>query len=218
MRLRLIMKEKTNISSSYAEYKNYLEIKNKADSTIADYSAKALKLINHLIKNDIDSYKLDIKHIESYLAKNKKKTISNNTYAKFVNCTRLFLSFLYDRGYLETDIAKKIEPVKKIQTIERVILFENEIKKIEDYINNRESKEIYSLRDLIIFYLGINCGLRRQEIINLNCSDIELDEENNPFLKVIESKGKKSRIVYISSSLFSLIKRYKKCPGIIKGR
>lgn len=208
---------KINISSSYAEYRNYLKIKNKADSTIADYSAKALKLINYLIRNDIDSCKLNIKHIENYLAKNKIKTISNNTYAKFVNCTRLFLSFLHDRGYLETDIAKKIEPVKKIASIERVILFENEIKKIEDYIRRREYKEIYNLRDIIIFYLGINCGLRRQEIINLNCSDIELDEGNNPFLKVIESKGKKSRIVYISSSLFSLIKKYKRMSRKYKG-
>ncbi len=174
-------------------------------------------MINYLIENDIDSCKLDIKNIESYLAKNKKKSISNNTYAKFVNCTRLFLSFLYDRGYLETDIAKKIEPVKKIASIERVILFDNEIKRIEDYISSRKFKEIYNLRDLISFYLGINCGLRRQEIINLNCADIELDEENNPFLKVIESKGKKSRIIYISDSLFSHIKKYKRMSRKYKG-
>jgi len=206
-----------NISSSFAEYKNYLKIKNKADSTIADYSANALKLIKYLIQNDIDSYKLNIRNIENYLAKNKRKTISNNTYAKFVNCTRIFLSFLYDREYLKTDIAKKIEPVGKIQTIERVILFENEIKRIEDYISGREYKDIENLRDLIIFYLGINCGLRRQEIINLNCNDIELDEGNNPFLKVIESKGKKSRIVYINSSLFSLIRKYKRMSRKYKG-
>lgn len=206
-----------NISSAYTEYKNYLEIKNKSVATIKDYSAKALKLINYIIRNNINPYKLDIKHIESYLAKNKKKSISNNTYAKFVNCTRLFLSFLHDRDYLKTDISKKIEPVKKIASIERVILFENEIKRIEDYISSRKFKDIYNLRDLIIFYLGVNCGLRRQEIINLNCSDIELDEENNPFLKVIESKGKKSRIVYISDSLFSLIKKYKKMSRKYKG-
>jgi site-specific recombinase XerD len=210
------MKEKTNISS-YAEYENYLKIKNKAASTIKDYLAIALKLINYIIQSGIDTYKLGIKHIENYLAKNKKKSISNNTYAKFVNCTRLFLSFLYDRGYLETDISKKIEPVKKIASIERVILFENEIKRIEDYVKNRKYKEVCNLRDLITFYLGINCGLRRQEIINLNCNDIELDEENNPFLKVIKSKGEKSRIVYINDNLFSLIKRYKRKTRKYKG-
>jgi len=153
------MKEKTNILSSYAEYKNYLEIKNKADSTIVDYSAKALKLINYIIQNDIDTYKLNIEQVESYLAKNKKRTISNNTYAKFVNCSRIFLSFLYDRGYLETDIAKKIEAVKKIQSIERVALSENEISRIEDYIKKRNCKDIENLRDFIVFYFGINFKL-----------------------------------------------------------
>jgi site-specific recombinase XerD len=201
---------KINISNSYTEYRDHLKIKNKADSTIADYSANALKLINYLIQNDINSNKLNIRDIEGYLAKNRKKRISGNTYAKFVNCTRIFLSFLYDRGYIKDDIAKKIEPVKKVQVIERIILFDNEIKRIEDYLKNRESKEIYNLRDIILFYLGISCGLRRQEIINLNWNDIELDEGGNPYIKIIKSKGKKSRTVYISASLYDLIKDYRK--------
>jgi site-specific recombinase XerD len=121
-------------------------------------------------------YKLSIEHIESYLAKKKKKTISNNTYAKFVNCTRIFLTFLYDRGYLETDIAKKIEPVKKIKVFERVVLFENEINRIENYMRNRNCEDMENLRDLIIFYFGINCGLRRQEIINLNWNDLQIEK------------------------------------------
>lgn len=197
-----------NISSSYAEYINYLEIKNKADSTIADYSAKALKLINYVIQNDIDI--LTIEHIESYLAKNKKKNISNNTYAKFVNCSRIFLSFLYDRGYVDTDIAKKIETVKKIDSIERVVLFDNEIGRIVDYIKNRSYKIIENLRDLIVFYFGINCGLRRQEIINLNWNDLKTDEDCRPYINILESKGRKSRIVYLSDNLYDLIKNYRK--------
>jgi len=122
----------------------------------------------------------------------------------------MFLGFLYDRGYIKDDITEKIEPVKKVQTIERVILFKKEINKIEDYIKNRDSKEIYNLRDLIIFYLGISCGLRRQEMINLNWNDIELDEKGNTYIKVIKSKGKKSRVVYISHNLYDLIKDYRK--------
>ena len=204
------MKDKTNITNSYAEYRNYLEIKNKADSTIADYCAKALKLVNYLIRNNIDTYKLRIDQIESYLAKYKKKSISNNTYAKFVNCTRIFLSFLYDREYLETDISKKIEPVKKIETAQRVWLFDNEIARIEDYIKNRNCKKVENLRDLIIFYFGISCGLRRQEIINLNWSDLKTDEENRPYINILNSKGRKSRIVYISDSLYELLKSYRK--------
>ena len=81
----------------------------------------------------------------------------------------------------------------------------DEIKRIEDYIIIRKFKEIYNIRDLIVFHLGIKCGLRRQEMINLNWNDLELDEGSNPYLKVIESKGKKSRIVYINDCLFSNI-------------
>ena len=217
IKIKINMKEKANISSSYAEYINYLEIKNKADSTIADYSAKAYKLIDYIIKKDIDACKLTIEHIESYLVKNKKKTISNNTYAKFVNCTRIFLSFLYDRGYLQTDIAKKIEPVKKIGSVERVVLFENEIARIENYIKNRDCKGVENLRDIIIFNFGISCGLRRQEIINLNWNDLKTDEEGRPYINILKSKGKKSRIVYISDSLFELLKNYRKAAKKYSG-
>ncbi len=117
---------------------------------------------------------------------------------------------MYDREYLKNDVAKKIEPVKKIASIERVILFDGEIRNIEYYINNRDGKEIENLRDFIIFYLGISCGLRRQEIINLNWNDVEIDEEGRPYLKILKSKGRKSRIVYIGENLFELLKKYQK--------
>jgi site-specific recombinase XerD len=202
--------DRVDVSSSFTEYKNHLEIKNKADSTIKDYLALALKLINHLIKNNIDPYNLSIEHIEKYLAKNKRKGLSDNTYAKFVNCTRIFLNFLYDREYLKHDIAKRIEPVRKIKTIERVILYEDEVKIIECYIKSRRSKRSEYLRALIIFHLGISCGLRRQEMINLNWNDLELDEIRKPFIKIIKSKGKKSRIVYLNDDLYKLMKDYRK--------
>ncbi len=201
---------KINISSSFTEYKNYLEIKNKADSTVKDYLAIALELINHLIKNNINPYKLSIEQIEHYMARSSKKGLSDNTYAKFANCTRIFLSFLYDREYLKTDISKKIEPVKKIETIERVILFKDEINSIERFIKSRESKKSRYLRDLVSFHLGISCGLRRQEIINLDWKDLELDESNKPFIKIIKSKGKKSRIVYLNNDLYDLLREYRK--------
>ncbi len=202
--------DRVNISSSFTEYKNYLEIKNKAASTVEDYLAIALKLINHLIENNKDSKQLNINHIEKYLAKNKKKGLSDNTYAKFINCTRIFLSFLYDREYVKTDIAKKIEPVKKIKTIERIMLYENEIKIIECYIKSRRSKKSTLLRDLIFFHLGISCGFRRQEMINSNWKDLELDENRKPFIKIIKSKGKKSRIIYLNDDLYKLMKDYRK--------
>jgi len=67
-----------------------------------------------------------------------------------------------------------------------------------------------SLRNMIIFYLGIDCGLRRQELINLNWEDINFDECST---NIIRSKGGKSRIVYLNDKLRDLLHLYRRLTG-----
>ena len=67
-----------------------------------------------------------------------------------------------------------------------------------------------NLRDKIIFSLGIDCGLRRQEFINLNWEDINLKENS---INIKNSKGKKNRIVYFNKKLRELLYLYRKLNG-----
>jgi len=43
-------------------------------------------------------------------------------------------------------------------------------------LRRKEKYKNENLRDMIIFSLGIDCGLRRQEFINLNWEDINFEE------------------------------------------
>ncbi|GAI19317.1 unnamed protein product [marine sediment metagenome] len=103
----------------------------------------------------------------------------------------------------------------------REVLTDDQIKKVENYLENRTEKYKYeNLRDKIIFYLGIKCGLRKLEMIKLNWENINLDE---CIIKIINSKGGKDRVVYFNGDLKELLENYRRLKGkyigaVIRGK
>jgi len=185
------------------EYSTHLRSQNKADLTIIDYLGAAGKLILYMEKNKMGD-------IDSYLSIVRSGNISNNTYVKILNCVRSFLHFLYGRQYIDRDLASFIKVPPKIKPIKEE-LSDLDIKKIRNYLLKR--KERYrneNLRDEIIFSLGIDCGLRRQEFINLNWEDINFKENS---INIKNSKGRKNRVVYFNSNLGKLMHSYRKSSG-----
>ena len=192
------------------EYSTNLESQNKADSTVKDYLGAAGKLILYMGKNKIGLDSISIGDIDNYLSMLRSKNISNNTYVKILNCIRSFLKFLYGRSYIDKDLASFIKVPPKVKPIKEE-LSDLDIKKIRNYLLKR--KERYrneNLRDEIIFSLGIDCGLRRQEFINLNWEDINFKESS---INIKNSKGRKNRIVYFGNELGELMHLYRKLSG-----
>jgi integrase/recombinase XerD len=192
------------------EYSTNLQSQNKADSTIIDYLGAAGKLILYMEKNKIEFESLTMSDIDSYLSLVRSRNISNNTYVKILNCIRSFLKFLYGRQYIKRDLASFVKVPPKIKPIKEE-LSDLDIKKIKNYLLVRKEKyRNENLRDEIIFSLGIDCGLRRQEFINLNWEDINFKENS---INIKNSKGRKNRVVYFNSNLGKLMHSYRKSSG-----
>ena len=83
-----------------------------------------------------------------------------------------------------------VEPIKS----------KKEIKKIEKILLNQ------SLRNLLMFKLGTNCGLRISDILALKIKDIK----NKKYIDIIEKKTNKRRKIPINQKLSLLIKKYTK--------
>lgn len=81
-----------------------------------------------------------------------------------------------------------VEPIKNI----------SDIRKIEDIL----SKE--SERDLIIFTLGTNCGLRISDILALDVRDVK----NKTHIRIIEKKTKKNKIFPINTKLKPMLEKF----------
>jgi site-specific recombinase XerD len=198
------------------EYENYLRAKNMASSTINDYLAAGEKFNKFIIKSSLNIGKLGISSVEAYLAKYRTSDLANNTYAKYVICIKLYLRFLYERNYIGNDLDSKIRHIKKIQSAEREVLKPDERIKIETYINSYKDSGIAKIRDLFIFYLLIDCGLRRNEVINLRHENVKTDSEGFHYIMILNSKGNKNRKVYINDNIFNFISLYRKKTGVYK--
>jgi len=192
------------------EYTTHLRSQNKADSTIKDYLNISVKFTSYLIRNSISLESLTMSDIDKYLSLIRLKNISSNTYVKLVNCIKSFLRFLYGREYTDKDFSSLINIPKKVASIKEY-LSDMDIENIKNYLSVRKEKyKNENLRDKIIFSLGIDCGLRRQEFINLNWEDINFDENS---ISIKNSKGRKNRVVYFNENLRELLCLYRKMNG-----
>ena len=148
--------------------------------------------------------------IDEYLSYIRSRKISNNTYVKLINCIRSFLKFLNGREYIAKDFSSLIKIPSKVESIKEE-LSELDIKNIKNYLPARKEKyRNENLRDTIIFSLGIDCGLRRQEFINLNWEDINFKESS---INIKNTKGRKNRVVYFNRKLRELLYLYRKLNG-----
>ena len=192
------------------EYSTHLRSQNKAYSTIKDYVNISVNFTSYIKQNRINLKSLAMSDVDKYLSLVKSRNISNNTYAKLINCIRSFLRFLNRREYIKADFASLIKIPSKVESIKEE-LSEQDIKNIKNYLPVRKEKyRNENLRDMIIFSLGIDCGLRRQEFINLNWEDINLKESS---INIKNSKGRKNRVVYFNKDLRELLYLYRKLNG-----
>ncbi|MFC2145417.1 tyrosine-type recombinase/integrase [Actinomycetota bacterium] len=188
------------------EYQENLKSNGKAVSTVKDYLGVAKKFMSYLGKENIMIKSLQVRDIEKYLAEKRGSSLQNNSFSKYVNSLRSFLKFL-SREYISNEILEHIKAPSKVKTVKET-LSDLEIKRLEKYLENRKEKyRNENLRDSIIFYLGIRCGLRRGEIIVLNWEDTNLEEKS---IKVLRSKGEKSRKVYFNDKLKKLLLEHRK--------
>ncbi|MBA7658422.1 Tyrosine recombinase XerC [subsurface metagenome] len=192
------------------EYTTHLRSQNKACSTVKDYVNISVKFTSYIKQNRISLESLTMSDIDQYLSLFRSRNISNNTYAKLINCIRSFLRFLNGREYIKADFASLIKIPLKVESIKEE-LSDLDIKNIKNYLPARKEKyKNENLRDIIIFNLGIDCGLRRQEFINLNWEDINLKENS---INIKNSKGRKNRVVYFNKDLRELLYLYRKLNG-----
>lgn len=198
------------------EYKNSLTASYKSKNTLKDYIAHAQKLAIFLKEKNITFHLINKKYLERYLAEERKgKKV--NTYIKFINCLRSLFSFLSDRGYVSMDLIDylyKLKLPKKTKPIRR-LLNDLDLKRVDNYLKEKEYKrEDLKIRSDLVYYLAKNCGLRRQEIVNLNWEHIDFI---NDYILVKNSKCNKSRIVPVGNKTKETLLSYRKATRCYKG-
>lgn len=175
------------------------------DQDLINRFRRYLRLERSYSSNTLDAYTRDIErlatshprllsiHLEdlqAFLAELYDMGISPRSQARILSGIRTFYKFLMLDGFLEQDPTELLESPRQGEHLPEVLSVE-EVEMLEAAIDLSEPE---GQRNKAIIEVLFSCGLRVSELVNLQLSNLYLEEG---YLRVI-GKGNKERLVPIS--------------------
>jgi integrase/recombinase XerD len=212
----------SNASFRYLEqsFKEWLDIMGYAAVSVYYMPLHVRELLHHLEAKGMKNIKeLDNKHIQNYYNKLKERTnqrreggLSNNHLNKHIQALRKFTDYLRQVGRLEIPALslKNEESDPKFIAVlseeEMQLLFKATHKTTETkYKIPVERVEAMQSRERALLSMFYGCGLRRNEGVNVNVSDINFDRA---LVHVRKGKNYKERFVPVSKECLKHLQDY----------
>lgn len=193
------------------DYKEWLDILGYAESTVY-YLPNHLQEffyyveqqnINHLTNITTQTIKNYYRELQQRANERTSGSLSKSYLNKHQQALKKFKEYLQNHNYNNFNIHLKTE---KQPTEEKLnILTQSEIKQLFNATNYSHSEPRFRLRDKAILAILYSCGLRRNEAVHLDLSDIFFDKE-----RVFVRKGKnyKERFVPINRKNAEILEDY----------
>ena len=122
-----------------------------------------------------------------------------NTRARKISSLKGYFGYISTKmNYIENNPMDPVEAPKTKKALPKYLTLEQSIKLLES------TEGEYKERNFCILTIFLNCGLRVAELVSLNISDINFDEET----MVVTGKGDKQRKIYLNKACISAIKSY----------
>ncbi len=181
---------------------NYLRFEKRySEHTIISYDTDLKQFFEFF--NEINSEKelenLKIKEIRMWINDLSEKGLTNKTISRKISTLKSFYRWMLKEGRVSSNIASKIKSPKIEKRLPSFIK-ENEINKIENLLLGAEIFE--DKRNLLIFELFYQTGIRLSELISLKKKDVQINSIN------VTGKRNKQRVVPISNNLKNLINQH----------
>lgn len=134
--------------------------------------------------------------------------VKNSTIATYRSKLNRFFKWLKTEKYIKHNPLTDV-PYPKVEYKDRKYLKKGEIEKILIAVSESTGlrDSLIGKRNKLIIYLGVYCGLRKGEFMNLQLSDIDF-EGRAMTVRGETSKSKFSRVIPIKGKLIILLKDY----------
>jgi len=143
---------------------------------------------------------VDVQEYKNYLYNIKRnKPVSVN---RKLSALESFCEFLVSTGHLKDNPAAKVKKIKYQKTAEVAALSNSELYRLKRMFYLEDNK-----RDIAIFELMINTGLREAEVCNLKLDDIVMSERKGVVI-VRSGKGEKYREVPLNANVRRALQAY----------
>lgn len=183
------------------DYRLYLKVQWLTYSTIDFYLKYLRRFINYSKIKKLDTFNSEIQIKVSYNKLFDRK-LKNNTFDKFRKSIIKYYDFLKEYKYVKENYWRNLLKMKKEKSLP-TSLEEKDIDIIYNFIIKNYKIDFYRYRTYFIFLTFINTWVRRSELVNLKKEDIY-----DQYIKVINWKWSKDRIIYITKKYSKEIKEY----------
>ena len=194
-----------------ANYKEWLDILGYAESTVYSLPIHLqeffyyleqynIKNINQITTQTVKDY---YKYLQQRVNERRSGSLSKSYLNKHQQALRKFSEYLQNHNHKGIKIHLKPE---KQPTEEKLnILTQSEIKELFKATEFSHSEPRFRLRDKAILTILYSCGLRRNEAVHLDISDILFDKER---IYVRKGKNYKERFVPINRKNADILENY----------
>ncbi len=200
-------------------YLNYMSvIKGRSDNTVKEYYYDLRMFFKyiHAVSNDLDILNLDKIDLVNFDENILKQTTLNDLYefmtyvnnfkssndsykARKVSSLRSFYNYLSTKiNFIDSNPAINLDTPKLKKRLPRFLTLEESV----NLLKSIDGK--FKERDVAIFVIFLNCGLRLSELVGINISNINFNKKT---LRII-GKGNKERIVFLNDVCIKAIKSY----------
>lgn len=169
-------------------YKKSLTNLNYSQKTIETYVCYLEKFLCDVKMNP---YHITTKYIEEYLFNKKYTSISQQN--QIIGSLKLFAKLVLKKKSIHLDKITRPRKEKKLPKIIDAELLASKINNIEN------------LKHKSILALGLSCGLRISEVVNLKWEHLDRDRNT---LTIINGKGRKDRTTILNDNMIELLTNY----------
>ncbi len=170
-----------------ADFEADLRRRAVAEKTLAAYRSDIAQLRAYAEPRGQMPDTLDIKQLRRFLAALSEAGQAPTSIARKLAAIRVFLRVLTEQGDRSSNPADLLSAPKKPQRLPDVL----KSAEIAELLDGIGAGTPLDLRDRAMFELAYACGLRAEEVVNLDRDAIDFDAE----LVRVEGKGDKTRMV-----------------------
>ena len=171
-----------------------------ADKTRRAYAGDLGQLAVWASEQGLEPEAVDMRALRRYAARLGDSRPQASTVARKLAAIRAFFRVLREHGRVAHNPAELLPAPKRPQKLPRA-LKPDEVSMLLDRIPAARPLE---MRDRAMFELAYACGLRAEELVNLDVGSLDFDAEEVR----VEGKGAKTRFVPVGESALSALGRY----------